>query len=89
MLFLNSDIFQYSLHSISPFAPTCCSTNRGTFSGGNSMSAWLQMHMDSQLKVDTILWGLCSYFGSASVPKWPQRQTQGIKIILFPETPLL
>ena len=69
---LPSDMFQYSLHSISPFASTCCSTNCGTFSGGNSMSAWLQKHMDSQLKVDTILWRLCSYFGSASVPKWHQ-----------------
>ena len=38
--------------------------------------------MDSQ-KLDAILSEPCSYYCSASVPKWPQKQSQSISLVKF------
>ena len=42
-------------------------------------------------KLDEILREPCSYYGSASIPKWPQKQYQSIKFPegACPQTPLL
>ena len=54
------------------------SANLSTFSRGNLKSAGLaNAYMDSQ-KLDAILREPCSYYGSVSVPKWPQKQCQSI-----------
>ena len=54
-----------------------------TFSLGNSMSAGsANVYMDSQ-KLDAIRSEPCSYYGFASVPKWPQKQSQSIPFLKF------
>ena len=50
-------------------------------------------YVDSQ-KSDEILREPCSYYGSATVPKWPQKQSQSIQFLKFsggacPQTPLV
>ena len=59
---------------------TCCSANlsRSTFSHGNLKSAGLANADKDSHKVDAILREPCSYYGSPSVPKWPQKQSQSI-----------
>ena len=50
-----------------------------TFSRGNSKSAGIaNAHVDSQ-KLDATFRKPCIYYGSASIPKWPQKQSQSIK----------
>ena len=83
MLFLVT-YFQYSLHTISP---TCCSANCSTFSRRNLMSAGLaNAYMDSQ-KLDTILCEPYSYYNSASVTKWAQKQSQNFLGEHIPRSP--
>ena len=56
----------------------CCFANLSNFSCENSNSAGLvNTYMDNQ-KLDAILREPYSYYGSASVPKWPQKQSQSI-----------
>ena len=55
----------------------CCSANHSTFYGKNSKSAGLANGC-GQPKFDAITCEPCSYYDSASVLKWPQKQSQSI-----------
>ena len=59
-------------------SPTCWSVNLITFWCENFKSAGIaNSYVDSQ-KLDAMLREPCSYYSSASVPKWPQKQSQSI-----------
>ena len=53
---------------------------QSTFYLGNSMSAGVAMPIDTWMhpKLDAILCELCIYYGSATVPKWAQKQAQRV-----------
>ena len=80
---VNKSLFQASLQEFTSCLsdvtpPAASSANLRTFSLGNLKSAALaNANMDGQ-KLDTILRESCSYYNSASVPKWPQKQSQSI-----------
>ena len=51
--------------------PACCSANRSTFFRRLSKCTWTAKN--------AIISEPCSYYNSASVPKWPQKKSQSIK----------
>ena len=69
----------FSAYYFTIVQPTNCSVNLCTFFHGDLMSAGLgNAYMDNQ-ELDKIFCEPCSihcYYGSASVLKWPQKQSQ-------------
>ena len=80
MLFWHTCIFSM-LHYSSPHAPDAITI----VLPWKFDVSWLSklMHMDCP-KLNAIVFESCSYYSSASVPKWPlQKQSQGIKFLNF------